>query len=387
MTSELLSISGLINAITSLTFGFLVIAKNWRSRSNQIFFLMTLNVAAWGFGYWQWHKAENYDTALSLVRFLDYVSMLIPVLFFHWVLLYTRNNKGFNIVLLVLLYLFDFVSLFFVNTPLFISHLEKILTLPFWPILGPIYSFHFFAVYSGMGLYSFYILLKTYRKETDQIEQGKLRFVLLGAATGFGGGLTNYPISYGIPLLPYGNFLVAAFPFFLGYSIIRHHLFDVKSTATEILVFFISIVLLIQVFLSKAPIEFAFRLLFFLAVSFLGYLLIRSSRKLFELNEHLEEKVEEQAGEIKRAYEVEKTARIGLEKLNQEKDRFLLATQHNLRTPLTIIKGYVDVALAKEKDPETRRDLEQAADAGGKMTELLNNVLEVAETRVGDKGN
>ena len=59
----------------------------------------------------------------------------------------------------------------------------------------------------------------------------------------------------------------------------------------------------------------------------------------------MQEKVDEQVLDVRRAYEIEKKARNELEKLNAEKDRFVLSTQHNLRTPLTIVKGFLEVAL------------------------------------------
>ena len=42
------------------------------------------------------------------------------------------------------------------------------------------------------------------------------------------------------------------------------------------------------------------------------------------------------------------------------------------------------IKLFREKDPESRRDLEQATEAGEKMTKVLNNVLKVMERRIGE---
>ena len=96
---ELFAVSGLINAITALTFGILVIAKNWRERSNRVFFIMTLALAVWGVGYWYWLSAPTYADALIWLRTLLIGSLFIPILFFHWIsLTLDRERKHIYIL-------------------------------------------------------------------------------------------------------------------------------------------------------------------------------------------------------------------------------------------------------------------------------------------------
>ncbi|OGY61156.1 MAG: hypothetical protein A3F99_00075 [Candidatus Colwellbacteria bacterium RIFCSPLOWO2_12_FULL_43_11] len=107
---------------------------------------------------------------------------------------------------------------------------------------------------------------------------------------------------------------------------------------------------------------------------------------LKNLNEHLEQRVAEQTIEVRRAYEVEKTARIQLEELDRAKDQFVLSTQHNLRTPLTIIKGY----LATMKDDssisaESRATLERMAQAADTLSKFMNELLQITELNVMNK--
>ena len=104
---------------------------------------------------------------------------------------------------------------------------------------------------------------------------------------------------------------------------------------------------------------------------------------LNNLNEHLEQRVAEQTVEVRRAYEVEKTARIELEELDKAKDQFVLSTQHNLRTPLTIIKGYLETMKddksisAKSKAPVER--MVQAADT---LSKFMNELLQITELNI-----
>ena len=118
-------------------------------------------------------------------------------------------------------------------------------------------------LYVGVVLYAVHSLYHGYLDETDTNQRGRILYVLWGALLGFGGGFTNFFLWYGINIPPYGNFLVAAFPFLLGFSVIRHKLFNAKTISTEILVFFIGVILLIQFILSHSIIEFILRGAFF----------------------------------------------------------------------------------------------------------------------------
>ena len=118
-----------------------------------------------------------------------------------------------------------------------------------------------------------------------------------------------------------------------------------------------------------------------------------SSAEFAKLNEQLgrekeiiEQKVAAQTQEVRQAYEVEKKARIELEELDKAKDQFILATQHHLRTPLTIIKGYLQQFLLKKAAPvdeEGRLFLEKASTATDRISALINELLDVSQMQVG----
>ncbi len=118
-----------------------------------------------------------------------------------------------------------------------------------------------------------------------------------------------------------------------------------------------------------------------------------SSAEFAKLNEQLsrekkivEQKVQEQTKEIKRAYEVEKRARIELEELEKTKDQFILTTQHYLRTPMTIVKGYLQYVLANKAEPLGKANkvyLLKAEEATERMSSLVNEFLNISQMEVG----
>ena len=241
MTSiNIFAIAALINGIVSTAFGLIIISKNWRDRTNQIFFLMVSSLAVWSFAYWQWQLSIDYATALLWVKILSVGSLFVPIFFYHWVIRLLKIDNSVNKVLLWIVYILSIGLLFFANSNLFIDSLEKKSIFPFWPNSGIAYDVYFTYIFLGLTTYAVYLLLRSYYAEKDAEKKGQIFYILLGCLFGFGGGLTNFPLWWGVNILPVGNFLVAAFPFLLGYSVVKYKLFNVKALVGELLgVFFV----------------------------------------------------------------------------------------------------------------------------------------------------
>lgn len=331
---EVFSISGLVNALVAISFGVLVIFKNWKDRNNQLFFLMTASLALWGYSYWQWLVSNTSSEALFWVRLVSIGSLFIPVFFFHWVAKLTKRDTKYRLLILGT-YVFCFSISLFSFSPAFIIGVESKLIFPFWPIPGVLYSLYFFLIYSSLVAFSIYFLIRTYQEAPKKSElRGQIAYILIGAILGFGGGLTNFPLWYGLEIPPFGTFLVAIFPFALGYATLKYRLFSLKTIASEILIFFIVIILVIQTIVASSALEVVLRLLFLLIVAVFGYLLVRSVYGEVEAREQVE----------KLAKDLE-VANEKLKELDKLKSEFVSIASHQLRSPLTAIKGYASLIL------------------------------------------
>jgi signal transduction histidine kinase len=192
-----------------------------------------------------------------------------------------------------------------------------------------------------------------------------------------------------------------------GYAIVKHHLFNIKTVATEILIFSTWMILFIRVFFEKSIQSAIVDLVILSGVVVVGIFLIKSvlnevrqkeklaelntrldkvNAELTDLNDHLEQKVAAQTQEIKRAYEVEKKARTELEELDKAKDQFILTTQHHLRTPLTIAKGYLQSFITKKfqlLDEEGKTFINKVQESTDKIASLVNEFLDISQMEVG----
>lgn len=107
---------------------------------------------------------------------------------------------------------------------------------------------------------------------------------------------------------------------------------------------------------------------------------INNQRKMLEdYSKNLEKKVEERTIELVKANEeISKSYKQVLE-LNNEKNEFLGIAAHDLKNPLTVIKGYTDILIAdKELPGEIRQGfLDEIMGASNRMFDIVTNLLDV----------
>ncbi len=98
-----------------------------------------------------------------------------------------------------------------------------------------------------------------------------------------------------------------------------------------------------------------------------------------DLNVNLQERINEATKELL-------TSNKKLTKLDETKDEFISMASHQLRTPLTSVKGYISMVLdgdAGEISKEQRELLEQAFDSSQRMVYLIGDFLNISRLRTG----
>ncbi len=101
--------------------------------------------------------------------------------------------------------------------------------------------------------------------------------------------------------------------------------------------------------------------------------------ELILMNEDLKLKISSATEDLERANRQ-------LMRLDQAKDDFIAMTSHQLRTPLTSVKGYLSLVLegdAGDVNPEQRRALSEAYRASENMTHMVGDFLNLSRLQTG----
>lgn len=235
-----LAITGLLNALISLFLGFLVLSKDNKKSVNRLYFLITISIFVWAFGYFIWMlQFQDRETALFWARILTIGSIFMGVFHLHWVLEYLEISlkKKF---LLYYSYAQAFFFLCFSFSPLMVRSVEPFRDIfAFWPKPGILYPFYLLNI-SVLAISSVALLFQRFR-HTGGMEKLKIRYLLIASFVGYLSACSNFFLWYDIPIIPWTNILFTLFPLIIGYSIVKHNLMDIRLALKRSTVLVISI--------------------------------------------------------------------------------------------------------------------------------------------------
>jgi len=360
------------------------------------FILMIVSlILNYDFAYFAFSSSEP-TQIISLFRLSTSVSLLFPVSAYYFYNLYFLKEKGKNIILERVIV---FLSLFFALANLFTDGVIKGVIIKSWGpelILGGLSPFLSVFVLV-VGFYIVYSLVKSYfflpRLKKSQVFYFLVGFLIYGSAQIIFNVL--FPSLLGTVKYSFlGSYSVIFFFIFTAYAMIKRGLFGVKMILTALLVAFITVLLLVDTFLLTSDIYFQFfkTINIFIFIYF-GYFLIKSITKeiklkeqLQDLNNHLQDKVDEQIKEIKSAYEVEKKARIKLEELDKVKDEFISTAAHQLRTPLSAtrwaLRSFLDGTLGVLSLNEVQKNIiEKTYESNNNLINIVGDLLDTSNIR------
>ncbi len=373
MYMNIFALSGFINGLSAIIFGFFVFHKNPKKLSHKTFLLMNVALVFWGVSYGFWQLSLNKETALFWAKCLSIGSTFIPITFLHWIFtIYDLHKKRRAVIisgylLTAILFLFSF-------SPLFVKNVKPQLNFPWWPIAGPVYTIYLFGAYGAIIAYACYELLKIYKKSSNDI-RNQIKYIFLAIIIGFGGGATNFPLWYGISFPPYGNFFVAFYPLILSYAIVKHRLFDIKVVIAALIVGIISIVLFFNIFDAVDLWQYMWKGFVFFVFLIFGVLLIRSVLREIKQREEMEEMAEK----LKIAYEK-------LSELDKAKTEFISIASHQLKTPLSIVRGYLSMVLEEtygEVSREIKKPIKNSFQVVSQLNKLVQDLLDISRIEAG----
>ncbi len=160
-----------------------------------------------------------------------------------------------------------------------------------------------------------------------------------------------------------------------AYSILRYKLLNVKAIATEILIFVLLSITLVQIVLSQSTSQFVFNSILFCVFLLISIFLIKSVLTEVEQKERLQILSDELA-----------IANNKLKDLDKLKTEFLSLASHQLRSPLTAIKGYtsmlLDGSFGAINDGQ-KEAVDRVFQSSNHLTKVVGDLLNVSKIEQG----
>jgi signal transduction histidine kinase len=173
----------------------------------------------------------------------------------------------------------------------------------------------------------------------------------------------------------YGLFGMPIFIGFLAYLIVKYQAFDMKLAGAQALVAGLILLIGSQFFFIKTTINFFLTGITLVMAMGFGWMLIRSVKKEIERRDQLQEMSDRLA-----------RANDELRKLDNAKSEFISIASHQLRTPLTAIKGFISLILEGSYgkiSPEIQDILNKVYASNDRIVQLVENLLNISRIESG----
>lgn len=367
------NLSLIIGAFTALISGFVVISHDRRRLENQAWFALTMCTAIWSSAYFYMTVATNSVEGMISNWILHYAAILIPLFYYILVLIITETLTQHK----KRIYFYSIIAIvfIFINTlPQFVSEVVPKVGFNFAPVPGPLYIlfFGYFLIIVLDGLITTIVSIK--KLENKNIRKRLFYTIIFTLAASIGGG-SVFATTFLTIIPPYPIILFSIYPAISGYAILKYQLFNVKVVSTQILIFSLWIFIFARIILSGNIREQILNLVLLIITFAVGLLLNRSIVKEVESRE----KIELLAKDLEKA-------NVRLTDLNRQKSEFVSFATHQLRGPLTAMKGYASLLLEGEMGElgkEAKNGIMRISDSANTLVTIVNDYLNISRIELG----
>jgi signal transduction histidine kinase len=367
-------------AITTIAIlGFIVFFSNRRSYTNRAFLLFSLVIIFWSSVNYLSYQFESPLFVLWSIRFVMFFAVWYSFGLFLVFFIFPNESivypKKFKFFLVPLVFLTSFLTL----TPAVFPRIKELSVPGEVSIVTPGPGIIVFGiVVLGLIAGGIFILFKK-MLGAKGIQKVQFKLILVGVSITF---CLHIIFNFVLPVffdntrfIPLGAVFVLPFAVCTSFAIIRYHLLNIKIIATEILTFVLTILTFLEIIFSQSLTDVIFRVVVFLLVLTFGIFLIKSVRREVEQRERLEVVTKEL-----------QIANERLKELDQQKTDFLSIAAHQLRTPMSIMNGYMELisdGAYGNVTEETKGILRNMDQSNQRLIKLVDEFLDITRIEQG----
>lgn len=372
--SVLLYYSHIPTALVALLIGFFIYFKSGRVLSSKILLGMTVAFFFWSFfSLITW---TNVDSRLIMFvwSFFPIIYTLIYLLSLYFVYVFIdKKDIGFKMKTILAVLLLPILVLYTTN-----FHLNGFSLVTCESIEQRGFTTLYYWLSVLIFLWVFIYGTARFFQEKSHDERRQIALLILGIelfllsffiSSAYSTYIDNFELEQ------YGLFGMVIFLAFLGYLIVRYKAFDIKMIGAQALIVVLVILLGAQFTYSRSATSIILNAIALCLTLVAGYFLIRSIKKEVERKEELQ-KISDSLAK----------ANDRLRELDNAKSEFISIASHQLRTPLTAIKGYISLTLEGSygKVPVQIQDvLNKVYSVNDRLANLVEDLLNVSRIEAG----
>ncbi len=364
------SLSSLILSLTTIIFSIVAYQSDRENRVNRYWFYFSIPFAGWSMALYLLTDSKDISHALRWQYILDVVAVWIPSTYFAFVAALLRYKKTYT---KHILYFISFLMSIFSFSSLF-----KLGIVPkfdfYWINPGKLYVIFpiFFAIAVIISIFHILYALRKIDKGSTYALQ--LKNTLVVCIIGFTAGGSNFFPQF-FNIYPFGNYIVILYIIVMVYGVIRYKVLSPKVVSAQIFTLALILISFVEIILAPDIKQSIFKIIIFVLVCFFSWLFIKNLKVEIKIK-----------NELAHSNDALIKKNIELDRISAEKSEFVSLASHQIRAPLTSIRGYI--SLLKEEDlgpmtPEAKDALDIMNTSCTTLSTIVNDYLDVSRIEQG----
>lgn len=324
--------------------------------------------------------SNSSDNIMFVWSFFGILFIAINFFFLRFLYIFIGNKKEIPFNLTIITFILSLPVIILTLTSFNLPNFDMILCSA---IEGNYFLNYYYFIGVLIFLYICFFVVKLYlskntinKSKTLLIGLGTISFLFFFFITGFLGSFLKFiGVTKDYQIEQYGYFPIVIFIILLAYTVIKYKIFSIKLLAVQALVFGLIVLIGSQFFFIKVTTNFILNGITFIGVIVSGKYLIKAVKK--EINQR--ERLEILTDQLFEANEK-------LKSLDKLKTEFVSLASHQLRSPLTAIKGYTSMLLEGdygEINPEAKQTIDRVMQSSNNLTLVVEDLLNVSKIESG----